>query len=223
VVPQSSDEGGGVTISLAPNPLPSEAGLYVQVSASLNGHALTNQQMYSAISNLEETNIRFSRPVVEDVHLNPDLWNNRVQRQEIQEDTLPYNDSYTKSIFGSIPSTEMARDILFCGSPVASIDTITWAVAVARCRFWQSPESIAERMRELANVLTGEQWFDLWTGEASLQDAELLVFNCHVNTWLCIPIAKVARDMLIDPEILKTKGPRMASHLLAQALRRPAI
>lgn len=209
------DPNSHLQVEMRPSASPSDMNA-INVSIPLSQPNVSAAGFCFALSELETQTVQMSAPEMSQRGLARDLWNRRVQEPDA-ESKEPFSDNYIRRLFAENAVPDRPEHILFSASPIPSIDSISWALVIARCN--EHPrEKVGLRLREMAYLLTGEQWFDLWMDEKGKGTAFMLVFGTAIVPWYFPSIVEAAKPMVIDEEVLKQGGARMACHLLGACL-----
>ena len=124
---------------------------------------------------------------------------------------------YARDVFGSV-SPASPRTMLFTASAVPSIDTITWNLVQARC-VHHPTHAVCERLCEMAVLLTGEQWCDLWSSQEAQDEIHFLIFGNPLQAWYLRATCERALPILLDPGLLENVTSRRACHILGATLQ----
>jgi hypothetical protein len=206
--------GTHVTVSLQPSPTTIISDQPILTSVSLGGHTVGPLEMRYILYTLQDTHNSLQTIARENTGIGPEIWNRCEAPHDDEKITIT---EYARGVFGSTPPIEPATT-LFTGSPIPSIDPVTWNILQARC-VHHPIHAVCERLCEMAVMLTGEQWYDLWSSVNARNEVNFLIFGCTIQAWYLRDICSRALPITLDPSLLEHPTPRGARHVLGATLR----
>jgi hypothetical protein len=198
-----------INLILRPSPCPTAIDEPIEFGMSAGTSVITDQQMRALLCSLQEQKMSLSSQSRDNTGVSNDMWE---ARQTFEEDEPPIMSPYAQRVFGVAPPDD-PDFVLFRPPPVRSIDSITWGLLVARCAQYPAID-VKNRLCEMMILLSGEQWYDLWTEEKAMKEVQRLAFGIQVEPWYARDIAERALPMVLNPGLLGRWDGRSAAHIL---------
>ena len=205
--------GAPIDVSLQPSPssIPDQP---ILASVSLGGHEVGPLEMRYILYTLQNTHNSLHAITRDNTGVSSQIWNRREAPHDDEKITIT---EYAREIFGATPPMD-PNTTLFTVPPVPSIDPVTWNILQARC-VHHPIHAVCERLCEMAALLTGEQWYDLWLSVDARKDVNFLIFGCTLQAWYLRDICSRALPIKLDPSLLEHPTSRGVCHVLGATLQ----